>query len=225
MIEIGFPIQPDFYFGPENDFTVRQWDTLCEPLYVPVIDHYAPPPGRGEVQFVLTRSLENSIGELVRYYADVLRLMEKHRKKVIKHRYFFELVPIIFAPGDKFELRYFTSEHWETATLLLHNLEQQRDGTLDDARDQGHDVEVVGWGDRLFIRVTDPDADPVIEHACVSCDRASLVRQIGPLRERTRRIRADLRRAFEVDYWSLEWLHRAWKIPHRDWMREVDTFL
>ncbi len=50
-------------------------------------------------------------------------------------------------------------------------------------------------------------------------------RQIGPLRERTRRIRADLRRAFDVDYLSLEWLHRAWKIPQRDWMREVDAFL
>jgi hypothetical protein len=30
-IEIGFVIRPDFYFGPENVVTERQWASLRQP--------------------------------------------------------------------------------------------------------------------------------------------------------------------------------------------------
>jgi hypothetical protein len=222
VLEIGFHVHPDFYFGPENHFTEDQWERLREPLHVPAIEHHA---FRGHAPCLLTRSLEQAAEELVRYYSDVVRLIEKHAKKVIDHRHYFTLQPILYSPGGEFELRYFTSGHWETAALTLERLEDGRDGLHHDDVDEHWRVEVIGSGDRLYIRVTDPDAESGVEELeCVSCDRSSVIQQVGPLRERTRRLRQLLSGAFPVDYWSLEWLYHAWGVPHHGWMDEVDAF-
>jgi hypothetical protein len=71
--------------------------------------------------------------------------------------------------------------------------------------------------------VSDPDFEAE-DGECVSCSRASIAEQVAPLRERTRRIRTALSTAFPVDYWSLQWLHRAWGVPHSEWMDEFDCF-
>lgn len=225
-VEIGFLVSPDFYFGPENRFTEEQWESMREPLYAPAADIYVPPPGRGCARYLLTQTLENSTGELIAYYADVLRLAEKHRKKLIRQRHYFEICPILYSRNGEFELRWFYHNSWEEAALTLQGLEQRGDGLLDDSIEQGWELEVVGEGDRLFVRVTNPDAEPgeAEESECVRCDRPSLIRQIGPLRERTRRIRAALNAAFSVDYWSLRWTHRSWSGPNRSWIDEVDAF-
>lgn len=224
-MEIGFHVHPDFYFGPENRFMEEQWERMREPLYAPAVESYAPPPERGCARYLLTKALEHAPDELIRYYADVLRLIDKHRKKVIDHRDYFTLQPILYSPGGEFELRYFTSEHWETAALNLQGLEERQDGLLVDEIDEHWKLEIIGDGDTLYIRVADPDAESGEEEQdCVCCDRSSIVQQVAPLRERTRRLRALLSSAFPVDYWSLEWLHRAWGIMHRSWFDEIDAF-
>lgn len=210
-VEIGFLVSPDFYFGPENRFTKEQWESMREPLYTPAADIYVPPPERGCARYLLTKSLEHSADELIRYYSDVLRLTEKHRKKLVHQRHYFELHPILYSPRGEFELRWFYDNSWETAAMTLRNLERRTDGLLDDSIDQGWELKVVGEGDRLYIRVTNPDAEPgeAEEIDCVWCDRASIVEQIEPVRERTKRIRGALIAAFPVDYWSQEWTLRA----------------
>jgi hypothetical protein len=225
-IEIGFLVSPDFYFGPENRFTEEQWESMREPLYAPAADIYVPPPGRGCARYLLTQTVEQSPDELIAYYADVLRLIEKHRKKLIRERHYFEFHPILFSPGGEFELRWFYGASWGDAALTLQRLEQQEDGLLDDSIDQGWELEIVGEGNRLYIRVANPDAEPgeAVESDCVWCDRASIIRQIGPLRERTRRIRAALNAAFPVDYWSLRWMHPSGGGPSRSWIDELDAF-
>lgn len=226
VVEIGFLVSPDFYFGPGNRFTEEQWERMREPLYTPAAELYVPPAGAGCARYLLSQTVERSSDELITYYADVLRLIEKHRKKLIRERQYFKMHPILYSPRGGFELRYFHNNSWEDAALTLQNLEQRKDGVLDDSIEQGWELEVVGEGDRLFIRVTNPDAEPgeAEESDCVWCDRASIVQQIGPLRERMRRIRAALNAAFPVDYWSLRWTHRSWSGPNRSWIDELDAF-
>lgn len=220
VLEIGFPVQPDFYFGPENRFTDEMWERMREPLHVPAVEASVSPSGFARP--LLTHSLEHSVDELIRYYSDVLRLISQYRKKVIDHRYYFTLEPILYSPDDDFELRYFLNEHWETAALALNAFEDPRDGVLFDQIDQSWALQVVGAGDRLYIRVSDPDSEDE-DGECVSCSRAGIAAQVAPLRERTRRIRTALSTAFPVDYWSLLWLHRAWGVPDSDWT-DVDCF-
>lgn len=224
VLEIGFPVLPDFYFGPENRFTREMWEQMREPLHTPAVEAFVSPPTAAFVRYLLTHTLEHSVDELIRYYSDVLRLIGKYEKKVIDHRDYFTLEPILFSPDGDFELRFLLNEHWETAAVALSAFENPRDGLLYDDIDQGWAVEMLGAGDRLYIRVTDPDVDAEEDVDCVSLDRASIARQVAPVRERTRRIRAALGTAFPVDYWSLKWLHRAWGVPHSDWMDEVDCF-
>ena len=224
LVEIAFPVRPDFYFGPENRFTEEMWERMREPLYAPAVAAEAPHLDDEFARRLLTGPLQGSADELIRYYSDVLRLIEKHRKKVINHRGYFTLEPILYSPAGDFELRFILDEHWETAALMLSNLENQRDGMLYDAIDEGWALEVLGSGDRLYIRLGDPEAEAEEDGICISCERRRVVDQIAPLRERTRIIRRALTTAFPVDYWSLQWLHRAWGVPHRSWMDEVDSF-
>lgn len=189
-VEVGFFVWEDFYYGPENGFTPEQWETLRAPLYRPALERHG--------SYVLTRVLADSPGELVRYYADLLRRMDRHGKQAIRQPQYFWLSPLIFSTGE-LEISFPWHDTWEDAERLLDALEASEDGEVFSGIEQGWELTIFASGERLFIRQCDNTGE---EHECVSCDRAGLTRQVPPLRARSGRLLEELRAAFGHDYWS-----------------------
>lgn len=191
LVEVGFVLSDSFYFGPENHFTDKQWQTLREPLYQPPVARHG--------NYVLTAAVSKSAEELVKYYTDVLRLLKKHSKPWERHQYYFWLRPLILATKE-FEVRFPWHDTWEETERLLAALEASGDGEIFSDMDQGWEVSIVARGERLFIRQGDLDTGE--EQVCVSCDRVALGQQVPTLRRRCLGILTRLREALGVDCWS-----------------------
>lgn len=190
VVEIGFLISDSFYFGPENDFSPEQWQSLRDPLYRPAIDRHG--------NYVLTSALSESPAELIKHYADVVRARDKHGKRWARQPTYFWMRPLIFSCGV-FEISFPWYDTWEETKPLLDALERSGDGELFSDLEQGWEVAIVASGDRLFMRQGDFDSGE--EEECVSCDRASLTRQVQPLRDRCEAVLAELRSGLGHDYW------------------------
>jgi hypothetical protein len=191
ILEVGLVVWDDFYYGPKNGFSREQWQTLREPLYQPAMELY-----HRNVDSALTAALENSVGEMVRHYQDVLRLAEKHG--IAAPHSHFRVEPFLFFDGGG-EIPFDWHDTREEAEWVFAALESPEDGQIFDGVEQGWEVNVVADGDRLFIRHGNEDGE---EFACIRCDRGALVRQVAPLRARLDRILAELRTALGADYWS-----------------------
>jgi hypothetical protein len=191
VLEVAFTIREDFYYGPANDFSPEQWQTLREPLPKPSLELY-----HHDLNRVLTAVAERTVGELVRHYRHVLRLAEKHAMEVPPSH--FWITPFLFA-GDV-TIQFAWHDTRRDAERLFDALEASADGLIYDDVDQGWELDIWARGDRLFIR--DADFDTQEERACIWCERAPLVRQVAPLRARLDTILAQLREALGADYWS-----------------------
>jgi hypothetical protein len=192
ILEVGFVVWDDFYYGPKNGYSREQWQTLREPLYRPAMELY-----HRNVDYALTAALEHSLGEMVRHYQDVLRLAEKHG--IAAPQPHFWVKPYLFFDGGG-EIPFDWHDTREQAEWVFSALESPGDGEIFDGVEQGWEVNIVADGGRLFIRHADFDTQQ--EHACIRCDRGTLVRQAAPLRARLDRILAELRAALGADYWS-----------------------
>jgi hypothetical protein len=206
-LEVGFLIREDFPHGPENRCTPEDRARLREPVRPPALEIYAPPPGRGTGRCVLSRAAAEAPEELARYYADLLRLGAKHGKRVSPRD--FTLYPILFS-ADGFEVRFDSGSNWDDALLALERIGEPRDGRLYDVREDGWETDVIGHGDRLYVRAALTDEDGRTEEwGCASFPRDLVVRQIAPLRERTGRVLEALRRELGEDHWSRRWVYTA----------------
>jgi hypothetical protein len=192
VLEVGFVVWEDVYYGPENGFSLEQWQTLREPLYRPALEFH-----HVNVDRVFTRALERSTGELARYYADVLRLAAKHGRP--PERSSFWLSPFILLPGEP-AIQFSWHDTREDAERFFDALESTPEGVVYGDIEEGWDLKVLAWGGRLFVRHGDFSTGE--ERACFSCDREALVRQVAPLRARLNRILAELRAVLGGDYWS-----------------------
>jgi hypothetical protein len=192
VLEVGFIVWDDLYYGPENGFSAEEWNALREPLYRPALELLPR-----HVSYVLTSVLEPSVDELVRHYQDVLRLAEKHGRE--PSRSHFWLQPFIFSPGG-LDIPFEWHDTADDAERVFSSLQAPDEGLLFHDLDEGWEVEVFASGDRLFIRHSDFTTET--ELACVWCDRAALVSQVEPLRTRLNAILAKLRAALGADYWS-----------------------
>jgi len=191
IVEIAFVVSQSFYFGPEKEASMKQLQSLREPLYQPAVARHHT--------YVLTSVLADSPDELLKHYRDVIRLKDKHGKRWTRQPTYFWMRPLIFSP-DLFEIGFPWYDTWEEAKPLLAALEAPGEGELFSDVDQGWEVTIVASASRLFIRQGDSDSGE--EHECVSCDRSDLARQIPPLRTRCERILANLRHDLGHDYWS-----------------------
>ena len=191
VVEVGFLISDSFYFGPEDDFSPEQWQSLREPLYQPAIERHG--------NYVLTSALAETPAELVKHYADVIRARDRHGKRWTKQPTYFWIRPLIFSPGT-FEISFPWYDTWEESEPLLDALERSGEGEIFSDLDQGWEVAIVASGGRLLMRQGDFDSGE--EQECVSCDRTYLTRQVPLLRDRCERMLSELRRALGHDYWS-----------------------
>ena len=191
VVEIGFLASESFYFGPETEFSPAQLKEMREPLYQPRVARHGP--------YVLTSALADSREELIKYYADVIRLRDKHGKRWETQASYFWMRPVIFSPGI-FQISFPWYDTWEEARPLLDAIELPGEGEIFMDLEQGWEVTVIAAGGGLFIRQGNFDSGE--EQECVSCDRAGLARQVSALRDRCEMILAELRREFGRDYWS-----------------------
>jgi hypothetical protein len=193
-LEVGFAISDTFYYGPENDITPEQWQTLREPLYQPRVEIFR--------HYVLSRALDLSATELITYYQDVLRLIARHGKDLRQKSQYFWMRPLIFADGS-FDITLSWHDTWEAATSVLDSLASPGDGILYDDLDQGWDFKAYAERDRLFLRESDPDSGT--EYVVVSTNRSAVARQAAVLRERVDRVLKNLTAALGQNFWSRNW--------------------
>jgi hypothetical protein len=191
VIEVGFVISDSFYFGPENDFSLEQWHALQEPLYQPALQRHG--------HYVLTNALAENRSELLKHYADVIRMRDKYAKQWLMQPPYFWMRPLIFSLGA-FDISFPWYDTWEETKHLLDALERSGEGEIFSELEQGWEVAIVASGSRLLIRQGDLDSGE--EQVCVSLDRATLTGQITILRDRCNRILSELRRELGHDYWS-----------------------
>jgi hypothetical protein len=191
VVDVGFMVSESFYFGPENGFSPEQWESLREPLYQPTVERHG--------QYVLTSALAATPAELLKYYADVIRMRDKHGKRWAMQPTYFWMRPLIFSPCV-YEISFPWYDTWEETKPLLDAIEWPGDGEIFSDVEQGWEVAIVASGDRLLIRQGDFDSGE--EQECVSCDRSNLSRQIPLLRDRSERLLSELRHELGHDYWS-----------------------
>ena len=134
VIEIGFNICEDFYYGPSNDFTSEQWEQLSEPLPRPNYKLF-------ENLYALSRDVQTNPADLIAYYQAVLRLANKYSKKLPPHDPLFWIKPMIidehqrvisFCYMDTFP----DSESWAEAIL------KQEEEFVWGNGDQGWEIEI-----------------------------------------------------------------------------------
>ena len=189
--EVGFVISETFYHGPANNFSPEVWETLRDPLYQPGVERYR--------NYVLTHALNHSADELIKYYQDVLRMIDRYGKRVADQRSYFWLRPVLFALDD-FEISFPWYDTWEEAKPLMDALESTRNGAIFSDIEQSWEVKIFATDTELFIRQGNSDSKK--EHACVSCDRFNLCQQIPALRARCEHLIAVLRTVLGGDYWT-----------------------
>jgi hypothetical protein len=192
ILEVGFIVWEDEYYGPEHGFSQEEWRTLREPVYQPALPFH-----HRSVNYVLTPALHAGTGEMVRYYRDVLRVAREHGRRLTRPR--FWLRPFLFS-SDGFEIPFYLHNGREDAESLLSRLETVEQGEIYDDLDEGWEVQIVAAGGRVYMRHGDFDTGE--DHACGWCDRTVLLRQIAPLRGRLHAILTDLEAVLGGDYWS-----------------------
>ena len=190
-VEVGFLTEETFYYGPENDISPEQWAALRKPLYQPDVPRHDG--------YVLTGALVEAPEELVKHYADVVRLLGEHGKWSARQPHYFWLRPILFAP-EPFAITFPWYDAWDEAEPVLDALEAGGEGVVFDDVEQGWEVVMFIAGGRLFIR--QGNFDTGAEEACVCCEWEPVARQIPALRARCHHLLGRLRSAFGRDYWS-----------------------
>ncbi len=191
VVEVGFCISDGFYHGPENGFPPEDWQRLQEPLYRPAL------PLHGNV--VLSSDAAVNPEELIRHYRDVLRLRERYGFAARRVEAHFWLYPVLFSPG-RFDIPFAWHDVWKDTSLFLDALERGGEGLVFHDYEEHWQIEILAFGDHLFIRHTDPD--DAAEFACVSCRRDRLVAQVAPLRRRCLALIGDMTAALGRDFWN-----------------------
>jgi hypothetical protein len=136
---------------------------------------------------------------LIRYYQDVLRLIERHGQQADENEQYFWLKPVIYTRGV-FDITFSWHDTWVEAETALDNLSATSEGSLYEDFEQGWHFESFAEGARLFLRDSDPDFNK--EHVCIVTDRRAFSEQIPTVRERMTRVLQELRTTFGRDYWS-----------------------
>jgi hypothetical protein len=195
-LDVAFVICDTFYYGPENGFSQEQWERLREPLYKPAVQLYQPN------NYLLTTDLKGSAAELIRYYQDVVRLVERHGKDMNRQSSYFWMRPLIFARGE-FALTFPWYDTWNEAFPLLDALASPNERLVFDDLEQGWKFDAFSHRGSLFLRQGDFDTGE--EYAVVAVDREKLAGQVPSLRQRVTFLLRELSAALGHDYWSQRW--------------------
>ncbi len=157
-LDVGFILHDSFYYGPENDFSQQQWQSLRAPLYRPAIELYRDFYG-------LSSRLGDQPAELAKYYESIQQLARQHGRTLQPADSLFWARPLIFVPG-----RFcFTFPWYDTVEESRSCLNGLLTGHFDD-QDQGWRFEAQIRDQRLYMRQSDPDREQDLEIVCVPAE-------------------------------------------------------
>jgi hypothetical protein len=191
VVEIKFSLSTHFNYGPEYG---AQDPKAVEPLIMPTFP-------RATELWATTVEAEPHIDQLIRYYADVVRLIKKHGKSFDHKRHYFWLGLFIENPGKSFDVQfgyYDTLSRMEGAIKALSCPPPSGEVYFD--RNQCWAIEIDAHDGMLYIRESDPDYQEVYNVgkfpllALASSSTAAL--------ERAKRIVAFLTEALTEDAWT-----------------------
>jgi hypothetical protein len=160
FIDIGFLLEPAFYFGPENNFTAQQWEELRDPLEQPRIRkrkhgaHHA-------WNCVLSADVVGHEEELRRHFQDVVA-KAKHHGKSLKNSTCFWNDLFIYAP-ERFTIDFPWHDQLRDIKPLVQTLAQATEGLVLSDRDQGWEVDIELHEGVLYVQQQDPDSE-IIHH-------------------------------------------------------------
>ena len=148
---------------------------------------------------MLGANVETRVTELTEYYKDVIRLEQRHKKKIATQEEYFWMRPVIYRHDD-FAVRFPWYDTYDESKHFLENLESVNDDEVFWDRDQCWELAVYAKDGRLYIREWDPDDEE--DHVRINCPRDQLCGQVAFVRQRFDRIMDQLRAGLGHDYWS-----------------------
>jgi len=192
-VEVGFLLFPDFYYGPDRHPDVVERKEV-EPLRMPAF-------ARSAERLATSIEAEPHVEELIRYYADVVRLGRKHGMSFNQFRQYFWLRLGIFNRDRSFHVGFpWYDALGEMEGLLTALSKPPASGEVHWDRDQCWELEVDAHDDMLYVREWDPDYEEV--HAIGKLPLLALASSSQATLIRARRIIAALSEALTEDVWT-----------------------
>lgn len=114
VCDAAFSLEPDFYFGPGNDFTRLEWETSRVNLPVVTI------PCQFN-EYVTTAEAFDQECALIAYYCRIVEIAAAHGKSdSLKTFPYFRIKPVIIANGQVLTDFSWNDDLHETTTILQH---------------------------------------------------------------------------------------------------------
>ena len=118
-------------------------------------------PSFTQKQHVLGLAVEKHEKELLRYYTDVLRAMQQHRKELNALSSYFWMRPVVRSRGKTLMSFPWHDTYPETAGFLRAVQDPSEEATLYSDLDQGWQVELYAAGNKLYLaQGSDDDDEP-----------------------------------------------------------------
>ncbi len=191
-VDVGFIISDDFYYGDENEWTDEEWKTQRQLLDKPSQELLY---GR----YALSESIEGNEGQLIRYYASVLKAIKDHNKSRKTGDSCFWLRPLVFKK-DANDISFPWYDTFVESLSFLEVLVKNEDGWIFDDLDQGWQVAVYAEGDKFhFIQRVWESDEPVW---LASGNRVALAAMAKDCMLRVKKQIEILTAQLGADYWT-----------------------
>ncbi len=189
-VEIKFRLNAHFNYGPEYG---AQDPRDMEPLRMPMFPHAAE-------LWVTTIEAEPYMEQLIRHYADVLRLIEKHGKSFHRKRSYFSLYLFIENPSRSFDVQLGDTCLSRMERVIRALSRPPPSGEVFFDSDQCWEVEIDAHDGMLYIRESDPHDQEVYNVGKMPL--LSLAASSTAALTRARKIVACLTAALGLDAWT-----------------------
>ncbi len=194
-VEIKFRLNAHFDYAPEYG---AQDPRELEPLSMPMFP-------RAAERCVTTLEAEPHVDQLIRYYADIFRLIEKHAKffhgqSLYHQRSYFSLWLLIENPSRRFAVEFGDTCLSRMERVILALSRPPPSGEVYFDRDQCWEVEINAHDGMLYIRESDPDDQKVYNVGKMPL--LSLAASSTAAWTRARKIVACLTAALGLDVWT-----------------------
>lgn len=188
-LDIGFSLSETFYYGPPNNHTPEQYQSMRVPLYQPKI--------RKTKHLYLSSDILGNEEELERHYQDVLDKFEEYGKE-IKWCSHFWTKPVIY--NATFFVPLLWHDTFTEASNFLDNLTTENEGLIYSDMDQGWAIEIIGQENLLYVYICDPDTDTL--HCNIKCTWSDLRAQAAERIPQVSILVQRLSNTFGRDYWT-----------------------
>lgn len=188
-VDIGFLVDQDFYYGPDNGFLLEQYKSMRVSLYHPEI--------KMSDNMVLYSNIIGKERELERYYLDVADKYKQYKKDITKSTHFWNR-PVIY--NSDFDINFPWIDRFRDGKNVLEHLASTTESEIYWDMDQSWALEVIGKNGLLYVREWDPDYDEI--HCQVKFDWVSVRKQSLDLIPKVSNVIHELTIVLGRDYWT-----------------------